>query len=175
MANSDLAIHTIQSTSGAALQLHVANSSQYHTALDAARLQAQKASLPFAGSIAAPDAWQLIQSDAAALIDVRTNEERVFVGYVPNSVHLPWMTGTAMNRNPRFVRELESRFKDKSAVLLFLCRSGKRSSAAAEAATKVGFSNVFNIDQGFEGDLNDAQQRGKIGGWRWHALPWIQA
>ncbi|MFZ6772598.1 rhodanese-like domain-containing protein [Undibacterium sp. SXout7W] len=145
-----------------------------HPILQQARQRALEAQLPFAGSITPPDAWQLIADGLATLVDVRTNEERVFVGYVPDSLHVAWMTGTAMNRNPRFAKELEGKVKDKSTVILFLCRSGKRSAAAAEAAQKAGFINSFNITEGFEGDLNPSQQRGHLGGWRVHALPWIQ-
>jgi rhodanese-related sulfurtransferase len=45
---------------------------------------------------------------------------------------------------------------------------------AAEAATKAGFANAFNILEGFEGDLDEQQQRGGHNGWRFHGLPWTQ-
>ena len=142
--------------------------------LHLARTRAQAQGLPYAGIVSAQDAWQLVQAGKAQLVDVRTNEERVFVGHVPDSLHVAWATGTAMNRNPRFARELEAKVGGKTAVVVLLCRSGKRSAAAAEAAAKAGFANVFNIAQGFEGDLDDQQQRGHQGGWRWHSLPWVQ-
>ena len=59
-------------------------------------------------------------------------------------------------------------------MLVLLCRSGKRSAAAAEAATKAGFSQVFNVLEGFEGDLDAQQQRGEQGGWKLWGLPWVQ-
>jgi rhodanese-related sulfurtransferase len=108
------------------------------------------------------------------LVDVRSNEERVFVGHVPGSVHVPWATGTALTRNPRFVRELEAKLGGKDKVALLLCRSGKRSALAAEAATKAGASLVFNVLEGFEGDLDENYQRGRLNGWRTHGLPWVQ-
>ena len=118
-------------------------------------------------------AWNLVSNGQAVLVDVRTAEERTFVGYVPDSVHVPWATGTSLTRNPRFVRELESKVgKDKP--ILLLCRSGKRSAAAAEALAKSGFDSVFNIEGGFEGEINDRHQRGSLGGWRSHSLPWVQ-
>ena len=107
------------------------------------------------------------------LVDVRSNEERVFVGQVPGSVHVPWATGTSLTRNPRFVRELEAK-AGKDKVILLLCRSGSRSSLAAEAATKAGLPSVFNVLEGFEGELDDKQQRGHAGGWRSYELPWTQ-
>jgi len=86
---------------------------------------------------------------------------------------VPWATGTGLIRNPRFVREVEQKVK-KTDVLLLLCRSGKRSALAARALTEAGFENVFNIDEGFEGELDEKQQRGRLGGWRSHGLPWVQ-
>jgi rhodanese-related sulfurtransferase len=149
-------------------------SSEADPALQQARTDAVAAGLPFAGTVPPQDAWRLVQAGAAQLVDVRSLEERVFVGHVPQSLHVAWASGTALTRNPRFVRELESRAGGKDAVLLLLCRSGKRSALAAEAAAKAGFTHVFNVDQGFEGDLDDAAQRGHRGGWRWHGLPWVQ-
>jgi rhodanese-related sulfurtransferase len=118
-----------------------------------------------------------VQKGQAALVDVRSGEERKFVGHVPESLHVAWATGTALTRNPRFVRELEAKLaKDggKDAVVLLLCRSGKRSALAAEAAAKAGFTNVFNVLEGFEGEIDERQHRGGADGWRFHQLPWVQ-
>ncbi|BBB58506.1 rhodanese [Undibacterium sp. KW1] len=142
--------------------------------LTAARQRAKDAGLPFAGSVSPTDAWDLQQQGLAVIVDVRSNEERKFVGHLPDSLHVAWATGTALTRNPRFVKELEGKLKDKQSVVLLLCRSGKRSALAAEAASKAGLPNVFNIEQGFEGELDEAQQRGHSGGWRFHKLPWVQ-
>jgi rhodanese-related sulfurtransferase len=144
-----------------------------HPALERAREAAKAAALPYAGSVPPIEAWALVQAGAAVLVDVRTAEERKFVGHVPGSSHVPWATGTSLTRNPRFTRELEAKVKKEETVLL-LCRSGKRSALAAEAAAKSGFANVFNVTEGFEGELNDAQQRGSADGWRFRGLPWVQ-
>lgn len=141
--------------------------------LDAARAAASAAGLPFAGGIAPRDALALVESGHAVLVDVRTAEERKFVGYVSGSVHVPWATGTSLTRNPRFARELEAK-TGKDAVVLLLCRSGNRSALAAEAATKAGFSNAFNVLEGFEGQLDAQQRRGTQDGWRFLGLPWVQ-
>ena len=119
-------------------------------------------------------AWALFQSGEALLVDVRAPEELKFVGQVPGSLNVAWATGTALTRNPRFARELEAKVPDKGARLLLLCRSGKRSALAAEAAAKAGFGQVFNVLEGFEGDHDDAKQRGHFNGWRFHGLPWVQ-
>jgi rhodanese-related sulfurtransferase len=84
-----------------------------------------------------------------------------------------WATGTSLVRNPRFARELEAKVR-KTDMVLFLCRSGKRSALAAEAAAKAGFTSVFNVLEGFEGNLDESRQRGRLDGWRFHGLPWIQ-
>ncbi|WP_348753614.1 rhodanese-like domain-containing protein [uncultured Aquincola sp.] len=144
-----------------------------HPALQEAQAQAAELGLPFAGSVSPQQAWALHQAGQARIVDVRTAEERKFVGQVPGTLHVAWATGTALTRNPRFVRELEAKVGRHDPVLL-LCRSGKRSALAAEAAAKAGFTRVFNIREGFEGELNDAQQRGTADGWRYQGLPWQQ-
>jgi rhodanese-related sulfurtransferase len=126
------------------------------------------------GGVPPAVAWQLFSTGQALLVDVRTAEERKFVGHVPDSLHVPWATGTALTRNPRFARELEAKIGGKDAVALLLCRSGKRSALAAEAAAKAGLVHVFNVLEGFEGELDAQQQRGKFDGWRFHGLPWVQ-
>lgn len=144
-----------------------------HPVLETVRRSAAAAGLAHAGSVAPRDAWALFSKGDAVLVDVRTAEERKFVGYVPGSVHVPWATGTSLTRNPRFVRELEAK-TGKDAVVLLLCRSGNRSAQAAEAAAIAGFTQVFNVQEGFEGDLDEAQHRGGRNGWRFHGLPWEQ-
>jgi rhodanese-related sulfurtransferase len=129
--------------------------------------------VPFAGVVTPHLAWAITQTGLASLVDIRTNEERVFVGRVPNTAHIPWVTGTAFNRNPRFLKELESKI-GKDSIILLICRSGRRSAEAAEAATKIGFKHVYNVLQGFEGDKDSNQQRGHLGGWRLANLPWEQ-
>jgi rhodanese-related sulfurtransferase len=132
---------------------------------------------PYAGSVPPVEAWRLVESGQAVLVDVRSTEERKFVGHVPESLHVAWATGTALIRNPRFVRELEAKLVPnggKDAVVLLLCRSGNRSALAAEAATKAGFSHVFNVLEGFEGEIDERGHRGSLGGWRSHDLPWVQ-
>ena len=129
--------------------------------------------LEFTGTVLPQEAWALFQAGEIVIVDVRTSEERKFVGYVEDTIHIPWATGTALNRNPRFTKELETKVgKDK--IILLLCRSGKRSAAAANVAFNAGFENIYNIDQGFEGDLDENNHRGSFNGWRFHGLPWRQ-
>jgi rhodanese-related sulfurtransferase len=146
-------------------------------ALEQARALAAEQGLSYAGGVPPQQAWQLLQSGDAQLVDVRSAEELKFVGQVPGSQHVAWATGTALTRNPRFVRELEAKLAKaggKDAVVLLLCRSGKRSVLAAEAAAKAGFTNVYNVLEGFEGEIDARGQRGHADGWRFHGLPWSQ-
>lgn len=141
--------------------------------LQVAVQRANKEQLPFAGAISPQDAWRLHAEKKVVLIDVRTLEERKFVGYVPGSLVVSWQVGASLVSNPRFVKETEKQAQ-KSDVILLLCRSGKRSASAAEVLTKNGFKYVFNILEGFEGDIDERQHRGSFNGWKFHNLPWIQ-
>jgi rhodanese-related sulfurtransferase len=132
--------------------------------LAAAREIAQEDGLRYAGDVTPQEAWALFSSGAAELVDVRTGKELQRVGRVPEARHVEWLTGTGMLKNPHFIDELDS-LVGKDGVVLFLCRSGKRSVAAAEAATYAGFHHAFNVLEGFEGDGSPRQ------GWLNHDLP----
>ena len=69
--------------------------------LQKARQRAAEEGLPYAGSVTPQDAWALFTSGEAILVDVRTAEERKFVGHVPETRHVAWMTGLSLSRNPR--------------------------------------------------------------------------
>jgi rhodanese-related sulfurtransferase len=144
-----------------------------HPILDQVRSAAVAEGRAYAGALPPVKAWELAQNGAAVLVDVRSAEERKFVGLVPGSLHVAWATGTSLTRNPRFVRELETKVAKNTPVLL-LCRSGKRSALAAEAATKAGFRYAFNVLEGFEGELDEQKHRGAQDGWRLRGLPWVQ-
>lgn len=151
----------------------VIDASPHTTALELARATAQAQDLPYAGSLPPTVAWALAQRGEAVLVDVRSPEERKFVGEVPGALAIAWASGTSLTRNPRFVRELEAKVA-KDAVVLLLCRSGRRSALAAAAASQAGFEQAFNVEEGFEGELDARGQRGRLGGWRFHGLPWTQ-
>lgn len=151
----------------------VIDASNFTEQLDAVRAVALSTGLSYAGGVHPRLAWALVSAGEALLVDVRTTEERKFVGHVPASLHVAWASGTAMTRNPRFVRELEAK-TGKDATVLLLCRSGKRSDLAADAAARAGFSRVFNVLEGFEGEIDEHRHRGGLGGWRAYNLPWVQ-
>ena len=126
----------------------------------------------YAGDISPELAWQWVQGDEAVLVDVRTDAEREWVGFVPGAVPVAWKQWPGMAVNPRFdaaVQEAASGGKK----LVMLCRSGVRSIAAAQRATELGLE-AYNILEGFEGDPDGEAHRGQKGGWRHHGLPWRQ-
>ncbi|TAJ42883.1 MAG: rhodanese-like domain-containing protein [Reyranella sp.] len=135
----------------------------------------------YAGDVAPATAWKILtEHKDAVLIDVRTRPEWNFVG-LPDLEPLArkpalveWQVFPSMQPNPDFVTALSGAFADKDTPLLFLCRSGARSAAAAKAMTAAGYSTCLNVADGFEGPLNAEARRGAAGGWKAAGLPWRQ-
>ena len=127
--------------------------------------------LGYAGDVTPETAYEWMQSGAAVLVDVRTEAELAWVGFVPGAVAVPWKQWPGMAMNPAFDDGVRAAAHGKKVVLL--CRSGVRSIAAAKRATELGLE-AYNILEGFEGDANDAGHRGVLGGWRQRGLPWRQ-
>jgi len=139
-------------------------------------------SLSYAGDISAAQAWERLQADAGAqLVDVRTMAELNFVGLPDLSglgrrVHcIEWQQFPGGGRNPDFVAQASQALADKNAPVMLLCRSGARSRAAAIALTAAGYSQAFNIGDGFEGDVDADGHRGNHNGWKAANLPWRQS
>jgi rhodanese-related sulfurtransferase len=139
-----------------------------------ARQRASDARVPYEGQVTPAEAYALMRAGVATLVDVRTRFETEFVGRVPDTPLIEWKALGAAAPDPRFVEKLDA-LPDKQGNLLFLCRSGVRSHAAAIAATEAGYEHAFNILEGFEGDLDETGHRGTLGGWRRAGLPWIQS
>lgn len=135
----------------------------------------------YTGDVAPATAWKILtEHKDAVLIDVRTRPEWNFVG-LPDLEPLArkpalveWQVFPSMQPNPDFVTALSGAFADKDTPLLFLCRSGARSAAAAKAMTAAGYSTCLNVADGFEGPLNAEARRGAAGGWKAAGLPWRQ-
>lgn len=127
----------------------------------------------YAGDVSPQMAYQWWQAGEAVLVDVRTDAEREWVGFVPGAVPLAWKQWPGMAMNPAFDAGLKDAVPPGRKVVL-LCRSGVRSIAAAKRATELGLQ-AYNILEGFEGDPNEHAQRGRKGGWRLRGLPWRQA
>lgn len=122
-----------------------------------------------------PAAWQYMQEHPqAVLIDVRTTCEHLFVGRPIGAVLVPLKDGLPMEPNPNFVAMVKEVVPDPATPILFLCRSGHRSMEAAKLMAEQGYQTLINIDEGFEGPLDENKHRGTLGGWRFHGLPWEQ-
>jgi len=137
----------------------------------------------YAGDITPLEAWKLLSDNSnAVLVDVRTDAEWRFVGVPDLSslgrevLFIEWNT-TDGTHNQNFADELRDRIPpaqtDAERPVVFLCRSGNRSIAAAEVATEAGFTPAYNVLDGFEGHLNADGHRGETG-WRAIGLPWKQ-
>lgn len=121
----------------------------------------------------------LAQESNARLIDVRSKMEFDYVGHPVGAIHLFWKEFPEWLQNPNFVAAVGTALKmngvvDKTAPLLVICRSGVRSRNAGESLLEHGYTRVYNVNEGFEGDKDDNRHRGNINGWRFHRLPWEQ-
>ncbi len=126
----------------------------------------------YAGDVSPQQACAWWQSGQAVLIDIRSDAERQWVGFVPGAIAIAWKQWPGMAINAKFDAAMQAMVSpDLKAVLL--CRSGIRSIAAAQRATQLGLQ-AWNILEGFEGDVDTNGHRGLVGGWRLRGLPWRQ-
>jgi sulfur dioxygenase len=126
----------------------------------------------YAGDVPPDIAYEWWQKGDGVLVDVRTDAEREWVGFVPGAQAVVWKQWPGMAVNPEFDQQIKNAVPPGKKALLF-CRSGVRSIAAARRATELGIE-AYNIVEGFEGDKDDQGQRGHRGGWRQRGLPWRQ-
>jgi rhodanese-related sulfurtransferase len=142
--------------------------------LSLAHQRAADLNLPYQGALTPAEAWEVWQlAPGAKLVDVRTRAELDWVGRVPGAVEIEWKSYPSMQDNPHFEAQLKHQV-DAEALLMFMCRSGARSDAAARAAISLGYNNCYNVLEGFEGDRDANGHRNAVGGWRHAGLPWQQ-
>lgn len=135
----------------------------------------------YAGDITPAQAWSILkEAPNAVLVDVRTQPEWVFVG-VPDlssigkrAAFVPWQVFPSMQINPEFAKQVQASGAAEDAPVLFICRSGARSKAAAIALGKLGFGRAYNVTGGFEGPHDASKHRGSTDGWKAAGLPWVQ-
>lgn len=141
------------------------------------------------------EAFDMKQKDpkGVALFDIRTRAEAMYVGMpsavdalVPYVEHQEimsdWDDKRAMYKlepNQDFVSEIERRLKDlgldKTASIVLICRSGDRSSKAADRLQEAGYTKVYSVAEGFEGDMaKEGPKAGQraVNGWKNANLPW---
>jgi rhodanese-related sulfurtransferase len=134
----------------------------------------------YAGDVGPEQAFAALRDNGdAVLVDVRTRAEWTYVGLPDvsalgrSAVLVEWQRFPDGSVNDRFVDELRAAGLAEGTPAYFLCRSGVRSVAAAEAATAAGLGPAYNIVDGFEGPL-DAHGRRTVAGWKISGLPWRQ-
>lgn len=135
----------------------------------------------YAGDLSPREAWQLLESEPEAmLVDVRTTPEWKYVGVADLSslgrqpALISWQAYPDMGINPSFVEEVKRVAGGEDRPLVFICRSGARSRAAAIALTQAGASRAYNLTGGFEGNHDSERHRGRVDGWKVAGLPWMQ-
>ena len=131
------------------------------------------------------------EGNKVLFIDVRTPEELYFVGYptvIDKNIPLILIDYGRFKRNKngktlkyadrpnkKFLADFKDTLKErglgKDAPVILMCRSGHRAAKAAKILNNAGYKNVYNLDQGFEGD-KDAQKHRTVNGWKNAGLPY---
>ncbi len=132
----------------------------------------------YRGDIPPTEAFSRLKANPqSVLIDVRTQPEWTFVGVpqVERLIRVSWQVYPGMDINSNFVKDIDSANLPKDTEILCICRSGARSASAATALTNAGYTNCWNVAQGFEGDKDADGHRSKTNGWKFTNLPWAQS
>jgi len=122
----------------------------------------------------------LAERDDVALVDIRSPEETMFVGYASETdMNIPFKlvdpahpfnakkNAYGMIDNPDFIEDMKGFIaaNDPSAVLI-ICRSGARSARAVDALAEAGVQTpAYTVIDGFEGDKSDDGRR-SVNGWK---------
>lgn len=133
--------------------------------------------------LTAKQAWQMMHDDPrTVLVDIRSTMEYLFVGHPASAVHVAWIDEPDWTVNPHFETEIRKLLlggvvcddEQGCAPVVLICRSGKRSLEAGRVLVGSGMKNVYHVDEGFEGDLDEHHHRSAVNGWRFQGLPWEQ-
>jgi rhodanese-related sulfurtransferase len=118
----------------------------------------------------------LLSTPQALLVDCRSEMEFLFVGHPAGALHVSWNDGPDWEINPHFVGQVKKLAGTNHAhrPIVLICRSGNRSVEAGAALEAAGFTDVYNVLHGFEGELDEQHHRGSRNGWRYEKLPWEQ-
>ena len=138
--------------------------------------------------VTAKEAYEmwLANPEKVKILDVRMPEEYVFVGHPAMAYNIPLVFGTyewdtekkmyKLKPNPDFVKECQALFQPDD-IILATCRSGGRGAMAVNVLAGAGFTNVYNITDGIEGDeVTDPASLFKgqrlVNGWKNSGIPW---
>ncbi|OAM52192.1 rhodanese [Methylovorus sp. MM2] len=141
--------------------------------LQKAKQRAEENNLPYAGALTPQEAQQVLDlTKSARLVDVRSRAEMELVGRIPQATSIEWAFYPGWEPNQDFAAHLEMQL-DRESLVMFICRTGGRSHNAAALANKLGFTEAYNVLEGFEGAADPVtKQRGNINGWKVASLPW---
>jgi len=129
------------------------------------------------------EAYDMVHGPSRAiLVDIRSSMEFLFVGHPVGAVHVPWVDEPSWDVDPHFTLNIRKLIlggvhdteEQASIPIILICRSGKRSKLAGDKLLEDGLTHVYHIEEGFEGDRDENNQRGTLGGWRFRGLPWEQ-
>ena len=124
--------------------------------------------------ISSLEAFEFMQQHPdAVMIDCRSEMEFLFVGHPVGAHHVPWNELPDWEINAHFVGQVK-KISSVNRPVVLICRSGNRSIDAGKSLEGAGFSDVYNVIEGFEGHLDDDHHRGTTSGWRFEQLPWEQ-
>lgn len=143
--------------------------------LEKAQKRAKEMDLSYEGALLPAEAYRLLLDvPGAQLVDVRSQAELDWVGRIPGAFEIELRAYPSMQPNPDFLQQLSCQL-DKASPIMFICRSGARSSHAAMVASQSGFAHCYNVLEGFEGEKDEAGHRGTRSGWKVAGLPWQQS
>ena len=123
-----------------------------------------------------------------AFIDIRTKGEFMFLGTpTVTDMSIPYMeiddpaswdkknNRCSLSPNSDFVSAVNALVTRQSLAktdsIILICRSGDRSSRAANLLQEAGFTKVYTIVDGFEGDMGKDVRR-DVNGWKNADLAW---
>lgn len=120
--------------------------------------------------------WAFIQETPDAIfVDIRMEIESMYVGRPPKAINIPWYEYPDFETRPAaFAAAVQNEVINKDQAVILICRSGSRTLDAGEALMHAGFTNLINVVNGFEGDLDANDHRSTVNGWRHAGLPWEQ-
>ena len=137
--------------------------------------------MPYKRNLLPKQAFENLANNPNSLfVDVRSTAEHKFVGFPDNSVLIPWSDEPNWQPDAQeFADAVKKQLSDRDDVLdtqiILICRSGYRSNEALKCLEANGFTHVSHVASGFEGDLNEHDQRGNLNGWRHDGMPWTQS
>ncbi len=135
------------------------------------------------GNLTPKDAHDMLKRNPqAVLIDIRSTMEHLMIGHPRDAIHIAWLDEPDWTENPRFVSQVREVLlggflgadEENPPTVILICRSGRRSQEAGKALIEAGIKNVYHVDSGFEGPLDEDHHRSTRAGWRYEGLPWQQ-